>query len=36
MNDRYVAYVTMCALHGIRPLSFTAWSAMFPLPHVEY
>lgn len=29
--EHYERYVQLCNAHGMRPLSYTAWSNMFPL-----
>lgn len=28
---KYQAYVELCAAHGMRALSYTAWANLFPL-----
>jgi hypothetical protein len=30
-TEKYQEYVKLCDAHGLRPLSFTAWSNLFPL-----
>lgn len=29
--QKYDNYVALCAAHGMRPLSYTAWANLFPL-----
>lgn len=32
MKTTYERYVALCNAQGLRPLSYSAWSNLFPLP----
>lgn len=32
----YAHYLALCAAHGMRPLSYTAWANLMPLAEAEF
>jgi len=34
--EKYTEYTALCAAHGMRPLSYVAWSSMFPLSETSF